>query len=84
MDVCCICKENIDLDFRTYYWTECWVCKKLLCHKCIAKDENKISIGLDIISHGWYVADDAFENIFCDKCFNLTTFKKRNKKYFKR
>lgn len=83
MDKCCICKQKIYLDCPSYYWTECWVCKKLLCNECVDKDENKIPVGLDIISYGWYVAEDAFENVFCDECFDIQKFKKRNKKLYR-
>ena len=82
MNTCSVCQKEIDIDFPTYYWTECWVCEKFLCHDCIDKDETKIHIGKDIISFGWYIADDAFENTFCDDCFNVTSFQRRNQKIF--
>ena len=71
MSKCCICKKIIHLDCESYYWNECWVCNKLLCKDCVDEDKNKIYIGLDVISYGWYVADDAFENMFCDECFKI-------------
>jgi hypothetical protein len=78
MDKCCICKRIIHLDCESYYWTVCWICKKILCNECVEKDENKIIVktyecchDIDVISYGWYVASDCFENVFCNECLNI-------------
>ena len=66
VDECCVCKEE---GIFPNSLTCCWVCKRCLCHDCIEKDKKKIAIGKDTISHGWYVADDSYENVFCNECF---------------